>query len=135
MYNSQAIAEMIKQTAKEKNVSLSSLFSEIGVTNNTLHNMNKSMPKVDTLAKIADYLDCSVDYLLGRTDERSVNSGNAINTGDINGNNNANMSIGNVNNGSEQFDEMTNELIKLFKELTFTDKMDIMNKIIEKSKK
>ena len=27
-----------------------------------------SMPKADNLAKIADYLDCSVDYLLGRTD-------------------------------------------------------------------
>lgn len=27
------------------------------------------MPKSDNLAKIADYLDCSVDYLLGRTDD------------------------------------------------------------------
>lgn len=31
-------------------------------------NLKTSMPKADTLAKIADYLDCSVDYLLGRTD-------------------------------------------------------------------
>ncbi len=29
---------------------------------------NGSIPKGDILSKIADYLDCSVDYLLGRTD-------------------------------------------------------------------
>ena len=27
------------------------------------------MIAADSLAKIADYLDCSVDYLLGRTDD------------------------------------------------------------------
>lgn len=27
----------------------------------------------DSLAKIADYLDCSVDYLLGRTDNPEIN--------------------------------------------------------------
>lgn len=36
---------------------------------NTLVNMKGSMPRADTLAKIADYLQCSVDYLLERTEE------------------------------------------------------------------
>lgn len=27
----------------------------------------------DSLVKIADYLDCSVDYLLGRTDNPEIN--------------------------------------------------------------
>ena len=27
----------------------------------------------DSLARIADYLDCSVDYLLGRTDNPEIN--------------------------------------------------------------
>lgn len=30
-------------------------------------------PTVENLAKIADYLDCSVDYLLGRTDNPKIN--------------------------------------------------------------
>ena len=34
---------------------------------------NGSMVKGDSLARIADYLDCSVDYLLGRTDNPEVN--------------------------------------------------------------
>lgn len=44
------------------------MFIEIGIGKNTMANLKTSMPKADTLAKIADYLDCSVDYLLGRTD-------------------------------------------------------------------
>ncbi len=32
-----------------------------------------STPKSENLAKIADCLDCSVDYLLGRTDNPEVN--------------------------------------------------------------
>ena len=32
-----------------------------------------TIPNGETLIKIADYLDCSVDYLLGRTDKPDVN--------------------------------------------------------------
>ena len=40
------------------------------LSKNTLSSMlsGGSTPKSENLAKIADYLDCSVDYLLGRTD-------------------------------------------------------------------
>ena len=33
----------------------------------------KSKPGADALVLLADYLDCSVDYLLGRTDRPEVN--------------------------------------------------------------
>lgn len=33
----------------------------------------KKMPTLQNITKIADYLDCSVDYLLGRTDKPEVN--------------------------------------------------------------
>lgn len=68
MYFSNDIAIKIKKLAKEKNCKLSDMFENIGVGKNTMANLKTSMPKADTLAKIADYLDCSVDYLLGRTD-------------------------------------------------------------------
>ena len=50
------------------------MFETIGIGKNTMSNLKTSMPKADTLAKIADYLDCSVDYLLGRTDNSEVNT-------------------------------------------------------------
>ena len=46
------------------------MFEATGLSKHTLSNLNKgSMIGADSLAKIADYLDCSVDYLLGRSDE------------------------------------------------------------------
>ncbi len=68
MYNSNDIAERIKALAKSKKVTMKVLLSDIGLGYNTMTLYRTSMPKADNLAKIADYLDCSVDYLLGRTD-------------------------------------------------------------------
>lgn len=73
MYFSNDIAIKIKKIAKEKNIKLSGMFEKIGLGRNTMANLKTSMPKADTLAKIADYLNCSVDYLLGRTDNPEIN--------------------------------------------------------------
>ena len=45
------------------------MLEDVGLGFNTMSNMKSSMPKADNLAKIADYLEVSVDYLLGRTDD------------------------------------------------------------------
>lgn len=74
MYFSNDIAIKIKDLAKTKGYKLSDMFETIGIGKNTMSNLKTSMPKADTLAKIADYLDCSVDYLLGRTDNSEVNT-------------------------------------------------------------
>jgi transcriptional regulator with XRE-family HTH domain len=49
-------------------MNLGTLWSNAGLNKNVTVNMKKSMPKADSLAKIADVLDVSVDYLLGRSD-------------------------------------------------------------------
>ena len=68
VYVSSDVAERIKAVAKSKNIPLKSLLDKVGLGVNTMINMKTSMPKSDNLAKIADYLDVSVDYLLGRSD-------------------------------------------------------------------
>lgn len=73
MYNSSNVAERIKATAKTRNVSIKVVLENVGLGFNTMSNMKTSMPKADNLARIADYLNCSVDYLLGRTDNPEVN--------------------------------------------------------------
>lgn len=73
MYNSANVAERIKELAKARNISVKQLLSDVGLGFNTMANMKTSMPKADNLAKIADYLDCSVDYLLGRTSILEIN--------------------------------------------------------------
>lgn len=70
MYESRDIAERIKLTAKAQQVKIKTMLEECQLSKNTLSSMlsGGSLPKSDTLAKIADYLDVSVDYLLGLTD-------------------------------------------------------------------
>ena len=72
MYVSSDIAIRIKSLAKAKGVSVKKLLEDVGLGYNTMSNLKTSMPKADNLARIADYLDCSMDYLLGRTDAPEV---------------------------------------------------------------
>ena len=74
MYESSKVAEAIKSRAKATGIQLKDMLLVLHLNKNTLSNMyNGSMLKGDSLARIADYLDCSVDYLLGRTDKPEVN--------------------------------------------------------------
>jgi transcriptional regulator with XRE-family HTH domain len=73
MYQSDNVANRIKTLAKSRNISIKKLLEDVGLGFNTMSNMKTSMPKADNLARIADYLNCSVDYLLGRTDKQEVN--------------------------------------------------------------
>lgn len=74
MYNSQEIAARIKSRAKQKGVSIGEMLSSCELGINTISKMSKGNDMLSkNLAKIADYLDCSVDYLLGRTDNPEVN--------------------------------------------------------------
>lgn len=75
MYNSYEIALRIKLLAKQNKISISALLSECNIGCNAMSHMSEgSMPKADNLAKIADCLNTSVDYLLGRTDDPIFNS-------------------------------------------------------------
>lgn len=73
MYNSNNVAERIKELSASMGIPVKRLLIDTGLGKNTMSNFKTSMPKADNLAKIADYLDCSVDYLLGRTDNPKIN--------------------------------------------------------------
>ena len=74
MYESAIVAENIKKVAKSTGIQLKDMLHELQLNKNTLSTMYKgSMLKADSLARIADYLGCSVDYLLGRTENPEIN--------------------------------------------------------------
>ena len=74
MYNPPDVVISIKKMAKTKNIPIKDMLSGVGLGINTLSHMNHGKAiAFDSLARIADYLDCSVDYLLGRTDNPEVN--------------------------------------------------------------
>lgn len=69
MYNTHNVADRIKKRAKAIGCPVSTMLSELemGVNALTQFSAGRVMSSF-ALARIADYLDCSVDYLLGRTD-------------------------------------------------------------------
>nr|DAM47994.1 MAG TPA: repressor protein [Caudoviricetes sp.] len=70
MKNPQNLAETIEALSKEKGISVSSMLQDLEMNKNALFTMKKSgyLPRVESLCKFADYFQCSLDYLLGRTD-------------------------------------------------------------------
>ncbi len=68
MYNSQEVANVIKALAKERNITIGKMLSDLDLSINTMSSMQSGgfYPRVESLAKIADYLGVSVDCLLGR---------------------------------------------------------------------
>lgn len=68
MYDTYDIAQRVKQEAKSQKIAVKEMLGACGLGINALSQMAKGqiMSSIN-LARIADYLDCSVDYLLGRT--------------------------------------------------------------------
>lgn len=67
MYNAQSVVENIQAALKNSGVSQKRMLSDCGISENALNQMNdKRGMSSFYLARIADYLGVSVDYLLGR---------------------------------------------------------------------
>lgn len=68
MYNSADIAERINNQLKEQKKSQKDMLEKCELSKNAISSMlsRGSMPRADSLAKIADYLNCSIDVLMGR---------------------------------------------------------------------
>lgn len=73
MYNPEEISCRIKSELWMKQITAKQMTADIGLGINAMSQMRDHIPQADTLAKIADYLNVSVDYLLGRTDKKEVN--------------------------------------------------------------
>lgn len=75
MYVAQDTANRIKTIAKIRKISTGEMLADCELNKNTLSSMlsRGSWLQANSLARIADYLDCSVDFLLGRTDNPNIN--------------------------------------------------------------
>lgn len=135
MYNAQIIKERIDVRRQEKGVSnIETMLKELGIGKSTLWAMtdNKGIGCF-ALAKIADYLECSVDYLLGRTD---TPNGTYSIKGDNNVQVNDNKGDYFTINNSEQPkpDSMIEDFMEVFKTLSFTNKVEAMKFVTDMTK-
>ena len=74
MYDNQQMAERIKKRAKDQKVALKNMLSELDLGINLISHLAKGQNiTAINLARIADYLVGSGDYLLGLTDNPEIN--------------------------------------------------------------
>lgn len=65
----------LKELRKERKISQLKLALDLNMNQNTISRYENMEREADyeTLIKIADYFNVSIDYLLGRTDKKDVN--------------------------------------------------------------
>lgn len=134
MKTSQEIAETIKKRAKEVGITVKEMSEKCGISRNALSSMQSGgyLPRVENLCKMAEVLDCSVDYLLGMTDEPHSNSNHIIGNSN-NGDNQIN--VGTAPKSGAIADGLTSEFMEAFQGLSFPDKMEVMNLTMQKMQK
>lgn len=84
------VANRIKELCKLKGSSVSKMLEVCNIRKSLIYDLEKrnASPSIEVIRQIADYLNCSVDYLLGRTDSPTVSGNNIIQSSNvINGNN------------------------------------------------
>lgn len=131
MYNSSETSTRIRQLAKEKGIQMSELQEKCGLSKNTIMQSGKSQEgmKAKNLYAIAELLECSVDYLLGRTDnptETNISVTDNKQTS-LTGNNSIS-----VNSTATNKDTLTEQFMQKFEQLDFDDKVDVMQYVKNK---
>lgn len=135
-YNTALTSERVKSRAKEIGMTISQLNLICELSENTIKNAGKSAEgmKARNLFAIAEALDCSADYLLGRTDkpETETEAETHIEQNHQFIQNDNSPIVLSVPAGTE-LDEMQKELLSRFGKLQFTDKIGFMQQLVEKT--
>lgn len=58
------ILQRVESLCKEKGVSISRLEKDCGIGNATIKKWDESVPRIDTLKKVADYFGVSIEYFI-----------------------------------------------------------------------
>ena len=72
----------LKELREEIGISQVELAKKIGISNKNIHAYEKgySEPAIDVLIKLADFFNCSVDFLIERTDDYNIVSSSDTNS-------------------------------------------------------
>jgi len=66
--------DRIKKVSKRMNMNLQDVALKAGLGKNTVYHWKNQNPTTDNITKVANVLNVSVDYLLGKTDNPSTSS-------------------------------------------------------------
>ena len=67
-----SLVERIRSIAELRELTLAKIERDLGLGNGTIRKWDNNAPSVDKVQKVGEYLNVSIDYLLGRTDNTNV---------------------------------------------------------------
>ena len=121
--------ERLKELCSARGLNITQLCIDVTHSGGNLSTWKKGYMRSDYLSLVADKLQCSTDYLLGRTDTPTGTYSISNSQTTING------TQANVIHNAIGSDGLTDEFMKVFAELCFDDKVSVMQyvKDIKKS--
>lgn len=74
--------ENLRIIREKRNINQQKIAVELEISQESIskYETGKAFPSKDILIKLADYLNCSIDYLLGRTENPKMNIDNVFNS-------------------------------------------------------
>ena len=125
MYNPQITVDRITILRTERNISLSSLNEACNLNKNTIKMSETSKNGLSSafLYDIANYLDCSTDYLLGRTDSPTLNHQDNNSGNIVNGSNGDNSPLTVQNDDAT---EMEKEISSILSDMSYRERTELM---------
>lgn len=129
--NNAQTANIIRELCKQKNVSVSKFLAECGLRKSLIYDMEKraATPSTEIMETIADYFNCSVDYILGRESKSEV-----FNTGSISYSAVGDHASNNIQCQS-QAEAMDKEIFELIQSLPLREKTSLLSYAYELSDK
>lgn len=120
MQNS-VISEKIKTLCKQNNIPIGFLLQKCNINRNFIYDLEKKgmSPSIDKIFAIAEYFNCSIDDLVGRTNNQSISTGNITNSNIISGNNN-------TLKGKEELSVQEQDLLNTYRSSDGKTQMKIM---------
>lgn len=128
-------SEIFKQLIQNSGITVYKISKDTGISESLMSQWKsgRQLPKYDSLNILADYFNVSGDYLLGRV---NIYNGMYSITGDNNVQVNGNNSHTTVTNSeNKRQDTMVEEFIQIFENLSFEDKLAVMDFAMSKINK
>lgn len=99
--------ENVQELCRQHKINITRMAKEIGLSNAAAASWKKgSVPKLDTVRKIADYFGVSWESLLDQSTTVTASNGSVI----VNGNNNTSSAC-----AGDQLTEMESEMLRIFR--------------------
>lgn len=130
--------DILEQLCNERGVAITKLCKDVTGSSGNLSTWKKGYMRSDYLKKVAEILNVSADYLLGRTEQKntSMNNGSVINSGSNNNIQNGNNIINSNNNNIAQSAPIENDDVwATYSKLSTKDKLEVQLDILNRGNK